>query len=139
MTAGRAPMGAFVPGTACRPIQHGTTGGYRAHFRHGEPMCEPCRDAERKRMGYKGPRKTAVCGTPSGYQRHLNRTEQPCAPCRAAKAKAKRERPRPGLPAGDPRHGTCTGYEYWGCRCPSCYHVKAANNRRQREARRGRA
>lgn len=28
-----------------KPINHGTAGGYAAHHRRHEPMCQPCRDA----------------------------------------------------------------------------------------------
>lgn len=28
-----------------RPIEHGTEGGARAHYRRREPLCEPCRQA----------------------------------------------------------------------------------------------
>ncbi len=67
-----------------KPIQHGTGGGYRAHFRHGVPMCEPCRAVERKAKGCKAPQKVAVCGTIGGYHRHLDRREETCRPCRDA-------------------------------------------------------
>jgi hypothetical protein len=54
MTRGWARTGAFFPGSGRRPIQHGTMGGYRAHYRHGDlPPCEPCKRAESERQGYK--------------------------------------------------------------------------------------
>jgi hypothetical protein len=81
---GPAHRGEYVPGTHRRPIAHGTTGGYRAHFRHGEPMCEPCRAAERARLGHQNPQKAAACGTDSGYGRHLKRKEPACEPCKDA-------------------------------------------------------
>jgi hypothetical protein len=93
MTQGRAATGQFFPGSARRPIAHGTTGGYRAHFRHGAPMCEPCRDAHRKDVGAK-PFQPAKCGTTGGYQRHLDRAEPTCADCRAANTEARRARRR---------------------------------------------
>lgn len=45
-----------------QPINHGTGGGYRAHFRHGVPLCDPCRrahalgDATRQPRAYPPPR-----------------------------------------------------------------------------------
>lgn len=69
-----------------KPIRHGTTGGYQAHFRHGVPMCEPCRAAERKRLGYKAPQRRAACGTASGYNAHQRRGETPCTACSRAHA-----------------------------------------------------
>lgn len=78
-----------------KPIAHGTTGGYRAHSRHGEPMCEPCRDAERQRLGYRGPQRQAECGTVGGYARHLKRGEQTCQPCRDAHAAHQRAYMKP--------------------------------------------
>lgn len=135
MTRGPAPTGQFFPGSRRKPIEHGTIGGYRAHYRHREPMCEPCRAAERRRRGYKGPQKTAVCGTRSGYDRHIRRGEQPCAECRAATAGYVRQWRRLGLPAGDRRHGTLPGYER-GCRCDPCKQAKAVDNRHWYERRR---
>lgn len=88
---GRARTGEFVPGTGRRPINHGTAGGYRAHFRHGEPMCESCRAAERTRLGYKGPKRAARCGTRSGYSRHVKAGEPTCGPCRDAHNDSMRE------------------------------------------------
>lgn len=92
MTQGRAKASEFVPGTARRPIQHGTIGGYRTHYRHGVPMCEPCRAAERTRLGYKAPQRIAECGTRSGYNRHCRRGEAPCPPCRDAQTADTRRR-----------------------------------------------
>lgn len=88
MSRGRAPTGAYFPGSSRKPIVHGTIGGYRAHFRHGVPMCEPCRAADREYHGYKAPQRTARCGTDSGYNRHLYQGETACQPCRDAKARA---------------------------------------------------
>lgn len=118
-----------------RPINHGTLGGYRAHYRHGVPLCEPCRDAHRRSRGRKGPQKQAVCGTTGGYCRHLQRGEKTCAECRAAHAQAHRARLRVGLPDGDSRHGTLTGYGNYGCKCGPCKQAGAADNRRRREQR----
>ena len=116
------------------PINHGTVGGARAHFRHGEPMCEPCRDAERKRRGNK-PFQPVRCGTRSGYMAHLAKGEASCADCRAAQNAYRRDLSRRGLPDGDHRHGTNLGYRNYGCRCDSCKQAGAIENRRQREAR----
>jgi WhiB family transcriptional regulator, redox-sensing transcriptional regulator len=33
------------PRNRCKPISHGTLGGYKAHSRRGVPVCEPCRKA----------------------------------------------------------------------------------------------
>jgi len=71
-----------------KPIRHGTAAGHRAHFRHGVPMCEPCRAAERRRRGYVNKQKVAQCGTDAGYGRHLDRKEPTCRACRAAHAAA---------------------------------------------------
>lgn len=51
--AGPKPRGAR-PQCQKQPIKHGTEQGYRAHFRHGEEMCDPCRQANRaySRAGY---------------------------------------------------------------------------------------
>ena len=118
-----------------KPIKHSTIGGYRAHYRHGEEMCEPCRDAERKRHGYKAPQKQAVCGTRSGYSRHVQRGEETCPACRAVNAQDRRRVARTGLPEGDPRHGTVNGYGNYGCRCEPCKQAGAENNRQRRAKR----
>lgn len=83
MPRGSAAVGEFFPGSRRRPIVHGTIGGYRAHFRHGVPMCEPCRQTERDRRGVE-PFRWAVCGTRGGYNAHRRRGETTCGPCRAA-------------------------------------------------------
>lgn len=43
------------------------------------------------------------------------------------------------LPAGDPRHGTPTGYGNWRCRCQPCRAAGAAANRKNRQRRNQRA
>jgi WhiB family transcriptional regulator, redox-sensing transcriptional regulator len=70
-----------------RTAEHGTTGGYQAHYRRGEKPCAPCQQADtqrqrarRQRSGL-APRK-AVCGTTSGYQAHRRRQEPACDPCK---------------------------------------------------------
>lgn len=84
MSRGPAVTGQYFPGSRCKPINHGTAAGYRAHSRHGVPVCGPCRAAERARKGYQAPQKVAQCGTRSGYTRHLKRGEATCPACRAA-------------------------------------------------------
>lgn len=118
-----------------RPINHGTLGGYRTHYRHDVPMCEPCRAAHRRSRGHKAPQKQAVCGTRSGYGRHLRLGESTCAACRAAVVQDRTARRRAGLPANDPRHGTVSGYHNHGCKCGPCKQAGAADNRRRREQR----
>lgn len=90
-TPRRAPRGLHYPGSSRKPIAHGTIGGYRAHYRHGEPMCEPCREANRQYHGQQ-PKTSARCGTRSGYNRHIKAGEPTCAACRDAHALAMRER-----------------------------------------------
>lgn len=118
------------------PIEHGTSGGYRTHFRHKVPMCEPCRDAERRRLGRR-PMRYAPCGTRSAYHRHLRHGES-CEACRQANTvgcqAARQVRLARGLPADDPRHGTVGGYTNHGCRCPGC----TAANSEKSAARRAR-
>lgn len=81
---GPAKTGEFFPGSRLRPINHGTIGGYRTHHRRGEQMCEPCRDAERRRLGYAAPQRHAQCGTNSGYARHVRTGTPPCRACKDA-------------------------------------------------------
>lgn len=40
--------------------------------------------------------------------------------CRSCTANRHADRIRRGLPEGDSRHGTKTGYFTWGCRCAGC-------------------
>lgn len=87
---GRVPTGTYFPGSGRRPIAHGTIGGNRAHYRHGEPMCEPCRQAAREARGHQ-PLRPARCGTRSGYNRHLAHHERPCQPCKTAQSEAQLE------------------------------------------------
>lgn len=131
-----------TPGRPRQPINHGTLGGYRAHFRHKVPICEPCRNAERVARG-RQPRTLAPCGTRTAYHRHLRRRETPCEPCRAANRAAavegQQRRAAIGLPAGDPRHGTLNGYGNYRCRCDACTEANARQSanyklRRKREA-----
>lgn len=116
-----------------KPINHGTTGGYRAHFRYSEPMCDACRDAAREARGT-GPRRPPLpCGTGAAYVRHLDHGEEPCEPCRAAnRERTARYHREHGLTPGDPRHGTLNGYGNLGCRCNDCRRV---NSKRSAERR----
>lgn len=118
-----------------RPITHGTVGGYRAHYRHDVPMCEACREANRKARGHVA-RGHARCGTESGYKRHRARGED-CERCRRATSAVRRERrqARTGLPPGDPRHGTTNGYGNYRCRCPECMAVNSQCSREWRARR----
>jgi len=72
----------------------GTMAAARRHWRHGEELCEPCREAEleyqRGRTGAK-PFRPAACGTVGGYRRHRRAGEQACAECLAANAEAARK------------------------------------------------
>lgn len=123
------------PGRPRQPINHGTLGGARTHYRRGEPLCEPCRDAQRTAAGHK-PFKAAECGTRSGYGRHLRLGEPTCQACRDANhaaTKAGRERrAREPLPPWDPRHGNQSTYNNYGCRCVEC---TAANARKSADRR----
>jgi len=52
----RKPPDTHLPsGPKPKPIQHGTIGGYNAHFRRGTSPCQPCRraarDYQRRRRG----------------------------------------------------------------------------------------
>lgn len=112
-----------------KPINHGTIGGYRTHFRHGVPMCEPCREVNRQARGHKRP-VLLPCGTRAAYSRHLDHGETPCEPCRAANTDDVKRRRRlgqskPHLDPGDSRHGTVNGYSNYGCRCRSCGQANA--------------
>lgn len=55
-----------------------------------------------------------------------------CDPCREAnrtyQAQARADRRSLGLPAVDPRHGTRTGYQEWGCKCGPCTAAGTAGN-----------
>ena len=77
-----------------RPINHGTTGGYRAHSRYGIPMCDPCREAQAAVKRHGRPAKTEhqyVHGTAFGYRREMKEHGAACDACRDAKRTADRE------------------------------------------------
>lgn len=56
-----------------------------------------------------------------------------CDACRAANTELSRKeraaRRKKGLPEGDPRHGTLTGYTNWGCPCEACKKAGSAHNK----------
>ena len=49
---------------------------------------------------------------------------------------ARIKRKEQGLPPGDPRHGTLTGYTIWVCRCRICQDVKNEYDAQYRERKR---
>ena len=120
------------PGPKPRPINHGTLGGYRTHYRRGEPLCDACRDAARAARGSK-PFHAAECGSRGGYNAHIRRGEETCRACRDAHhAAAKAARERRHLEPWDPRHGTSNAYQNYQCRCREC---TAANARKTADRR----
>ena len=57
-------------------------------------------------------------GTYAGYQQKCR-----CVPCRTAATdynRSWRARVKDSLPEDDPRHGTVTGHDDYGCRCVGC-------------------
>lgn len=58
-----------------------------------------------------------------------------CDACREANTELSRKeraaRRKRGLPEGDPRHGTLTGYTNWGCNCDLC---RAAGSQHNKDA-----
>ena len=70
----------------------GTYRGYNRHTDHGEPACQPCKDAwaeyrrvnrEQTKQGLREPKviRPAECGTRSGYNRHVKDKTPICQPC----------------------------------------------------------
>lgn len=57
-----------------------------------------------------------------------------CARCRSAARITQRDRNQRGLPEGDHRHGTVTGYTNHGCRCDGCREARREYARKRREA-----
>ena len=123
------------PGPKPRPINHGTLGGYRTHYRRGEPVCDACRDAARAVRGNK-PFRAADHGSRGGYKRHLRLGEEPCAACREANRRGaetgRRRRAQEEKLPWDPRHGSAAFYKNHGCRCNECI---AANSRASADRR----
>lgn len=89
-----------------REAQHGTTAGAAWHYRHGVPLCDECRGAERRDRADRRARHaarrpvvplppTGVCGekhgTLTGYGRHQAAFERPCEACREAHNRARRK------------------------------------------------
>lgn len=70
--------------------------------------------------------------TDHGYARYSSK-ENPCRCeiCRAAKAAyvAGQRSTRVGLPFGDPRHGTRSGFDNHRCRCQKCVDAKRTSSR----------
>lgn len=70
----------------------GTVSAAARHRRHGEPMCEPCKEASNaydrerwhRRNPDRPPRRQSVCGTFGGYAAHKRRGEDACEPCKVA-------------------------------------------------------
>lgn len=86
----------------------GTNAAYVRHVKHGEPTCQPCRDAHAAyirgdyQLAAVTPHEAAECGSTGGYGRHRWRGEVPCKDCCAAVAKQHREyRARRKLAAAD--------------------------------------
>lgn len=79
----------------------GTAAAFRRHQLHGEPPCQPCRQAfadYRRRLRERVPDRrpvgrprSAVCGTTGGYRAHLRYGEVPCFACMDAVAAAERD------------------------------------------------
>lgn len=84
-----------------QPIKHGTPGGVRAHYRHGVPVCDVCRDTER---GDRPRRTPPQCGTASGYKDHRDHDTPACRPCLDAHAADVEQRAMA-------RRGDCWPYE----------------------------
>jgi hypothetical protein len=126
-----------------QPINHGTIGGYRTHYRHGVPMCEPCLAANRRARGYKGPQPVAAHGTRAGYNRHRRNGEEACLDCRKANSQATTAYRLAHLHRGttlapwDARHGTRNGYSNFSCRCRACTAANARASADYRVAHQG--
>lgn len=93
--------------------EHGTLPGYRQHRKHGEPICDPCRDAfnvdkreYRSKLREEGklpqvqcfpPRGERVHGNRRGAQQHRRNNEPVCDECKVgerAELNASRARKR---------------------------------------------
>lgn len=60
-----------------------------------------------------------------------------CTAANSAKHEEDRSRTRRGLlAAGDPRHGTLNGYDWWGCRCSACRGAFASYQQQRRAKKR---
>lgn len=121
----------------------GTYAAATRHRRHGEPLCDPCRQAERaygrkRRPDRRPPRPTPPCGTVAAYYRHRRRAEKACLPCldalsahKRAQAHARGVKPRQPAVCG-----TRPGYYRHRVRgepaCDACLEACAAYNRERR-------
>lgn len=133
----------------------GTIGAYNRHRRAGEPVCDPCREAQRldqkqRRARIKAerantPLKPAVmrdrCGTRAGANYHRDHGEEKCEPCLEAQRAYNREtyhrNKKPAKPGGRPphprEHGTKKGYDqHMRRKEPSCDPCRLANNEHHR-------
>lgn len=78
------------------PAPCGTEAGYHRHKRHGEPVCDDCRQEhnaqKRERLSQAKAKADAAsaCGTRRGYHRHRRNGEPACDPCRWANDAADR-------------------------------------------------
>ena len=65
----------------------GTVAAYERHRRHGEEVCDACREARRVHSNAQytpRDRERPACGTTAGYHYHHRHGEQTCRPCRDA-------------------------------------------------------
>lgn len=97
---------------------HGTTTGYTYGCR-----CADCTEAHSAYMSEYHARNPRV---PGDYER-------------ARDFAAQQRRMQRGLPEGDSRHGTVSGYTKWGCRCDPCREAANAYKRDLRAAQRAKA
>ena len=96
---------------------HGTHAGYVRH----RCRCDECREYNNARARDYYARKLA--GKPSTPRR------------KAQMAEARRRSIERGLPdPNDPRHGTLTGHNSYGCRCTRCCAASRGYERRRRAA-----
>jgi len=85
----------------------GSLGGYSRHKKRGEPVCDPCREANRiYQADYRAnrarsaadraanPRVLAPCGTYGAARRHKAHDEELCDPCKQAERDYKTEKQR---------------------------------------------
>lgn len=139
----------------------GTIGAYNRHRRKGEPICDPCREAQRinqkqrrdriKAERANTPLTPAVtrdkCGTRAGANYHRDHGEHKCEPCKEAERAYAREtyhrNKGPAKPNGRPpaprEHGTKKGYDQHLRRKETpCEPCRLANNAHHRDKHRER-
>lgn len=126
--------------------QCGTAAAARAHWRRGEDICDPCRQARREydraRTGAKA-RTKAPCGTTGGAAQHRKAKEPLCGPCKQAQLEYNRasrdqspvDRQPCGTPAAAQRH-----YRAGEPLCQPCQEAgrRAARERKRAQLRRDR-